>query len=202
MHTFGYILFNLIARLDTISTSAHVITTFCLLSHTVWQCGASLHTQLSVNMCSGFVFVVWPTRKVSAVTTNYSRWSISAVWWEKNNPVSSVYFGSFGKLPETAVVHTTWVSGAAWRAHGEKDQVQLRGGESFYLFASVQQRSTEILSLHLDPPGGLPTPRARSEPNAHGMNGMLVEGEAQASAGELCMEPAAGKTARWLWPSL
>lgn len=198
MHTFGYILFNFITRLDTISTSAHVITTFCLLSHTVWQCGASLHTQLSVNMCSGFVFVVWPTRKVSAVTTNYSRRSISAVWWEKNNP-------RFISVPLRNFLRQRWFTPRGSRGQPEgptEKRTKFSLEEVNLSTCSLPCNSAAILSLHLDPPGGLPTPRARSEPNAHGMNGMLVEGEAQASAGELCMEPAAGKTARWLWPSL
>lgn len=72
---------------------------------------SSLHTQLSVNMCFGFVcfFSVWPTMKVSAASTSYSQQSTPAVWWEKSNLVSSVYFRSFGNFPEKTVIYT-WVS--------------------------------------------------------------------------------------------
>lgn len=98
MHMFHYMLFSLITHLNTISISACMITTFRFPLHTMCWWIPSLHTQLSVNTCFGFVcFLVWPITKVSVASTSYSKQSILAVWWEKNNLVSLVYFRSFGK---------------------------------------------------------------------------------------------------------
>lgn len=51
--------------------SAHVTTTFYLLSHTVLQRVSALHTQLSVNTCLA-CFSLWPPKKVGAARASCS----------------------------------------------------------------------------------------------------------------------------------
>lgn len=182
---FGYRLFNLITRPNAISTSAHVITTFCLLLRTGWQWVASLHTQLSVNMCLGFVFVVWPTTRISAVVhTTPSR--PSQLCGEERT-ISLPWFIS---IPLRNFLRQWWFippeSQEQLKGPRRKGPFSLRGGDSFYLFASLQQRSDSVFTLRST--WRAPYPTAGSEPNAHGMNGMPVEGQTEASTGELCVE--------------
>lgn len=153
---FGYRLFNLITCPDVISASAHVITTLCLLLRTGWQWEASLHTQLSVNMCLGFVFVVWPTTRVSAVVhTTPSR--PSQLCGEKRT-ISLPWFIS---VPLGNFLRQRWFP-------PPESQEQLEGPTEKRTALSLEEMtlstcslpcsSAAILCLHLDPPGGFPTP--------------------------------------------
>lgn len=171
---FEYRLFTLITRLDTISTLARVIPTVCLLWHTGGQWASSLHTPLSASMCFGFVFAVWPTTKSGRkVHTTPSR--LPQLCGEKRT-ISLPWFIS-------VLWETSWdISG--WHHVGlrnsskgprRKAPFQLRGGNSCYLFASVQQRSSCVFALR--PTWRAPYPTGGSEPNAYGMNGVLAGGE-------------------------
>lgn len=82
------------------------------------------------------------------------------------------------KISWDTVTDPTRVSGTAWDGYWEKDHFQLRGAEYLYLFTSDCEGSCGKAGVPfaLRSTCGLSYPTFRSVLNAHGMNGMFVEG--------------------------
>lgn len=156
-----------------------MITTFCLLLHTcVSEYHLCIHSLVLTCVLGLFFFsVTYHESQCSKHKLLPAVYPSCVVRKEQSS-----FLGLFQILWKLSWENCDLYMGlrTAWRGYWEKDRFQLKGGESVYLFTSKCKGScgnAGVLSLHLDPLGGHPCPTSRSVPNAHGMNGMLAEGE-------------------------